>query len=208
MEKFTAAMVHDKDTITKLSVTQYNCFEFKSKLVRIVIAIALIVYGLYANQSMYTPMICLILGCILIANVNLRPRVRANKIIEQIGGRFPRSSYSFTDTGFSDGGEGKALPYSQLIKLVEDRRYIYLYVSSQSAYMVDKASIKGGTVAGVAAHLRHKGYHKTGRQFSGAAARLSFSPAFCNSELKGEPEMNDAYFEGSAALGSVPCAGI
>ena len=85
MEKFTAAMVHDKDTITKLSVTQYNCFEFKSKLVRIVIAIALIVYGLYANQSMYTPRICLILGCILIANVNLRPRVRANKIIEQIG---------------------------------------------------------------------------------------------------------------------------
>ena len=87
MEKFTAAMVHDKDTITKLSVTQYNCFEFKSKLVRIVIAIALIVYGLYANQSMYTPRICLILGCILIANVNLRPRVRANKIIEQIGAR-------------------------------------------------------------------------------------------------------------------------
>ena len=146
MEKFTAAMVHDKDTITKLSVTQYNCFEFKSKLERIVIANAIIVYGLFSNQSMYTPMICLVLGCILIANVNLRPRVRANKIIEQIGGRFPRSSYSFTDTGFSDGGEGKMLPYLQLIKLVEDRRYIYLYVSSQSAYMVDKASIKGGTV--------------------------------------------------------------
>lgn len=156
MEKFTAAMVHDKDTITKLSVTQYNCFEFKSKLVRIVIAIALIIYGLYANQSMYTPMICLILGCILIANVNLRPRVRANKIIEQIGGRFPRSKYSFTDTGFSDGGEGKALPYSQLIKLVEDRRYIYLYVSSQSAYMVDKASIKGGTVDEFKAYLAGK----------------------------------------------------
>ena len=156
MKKFTAAMVHNKDTITKLSVTQYNCFEFKSKLIRIVIALALIVYGLYANQSMYTPMICLILGCILIANVNLRPRVRANKIIEQIGGRFPRSSYSFTDTGFSDGGDGKELPYSQLIKLVEDRQYIYLYVSSQSAYMLEKASIKGGSVDEFKAYLSEK----------------------------------------------------
>lgn len=156
MVKFTASMVHNKDTIIKLSVTQYNCFEFKSKLIRIVIAIALIVYGLYADQSMYTPMICLILGCILIANVNLRPRVRASKLIEQIGGHFPRSSYSFTDTGFSDGGKEKALPYSQLIKLVEDHRYIYLYVSSQSAYMVDKDTIKGGTVDDFKAYLAGK----------------------------------------------------
>ena len=44
----------------------------------------------------------------------------------------------------------------QLIKLVEDRRYIYLYVSSQSAYMVDKASIKGGTVDEFKTYLADK----------------------------------------------------
>lgn len=146
MEKFTAKMEHNKDTITLLSVTQYNCFQFKSKLIRVVIAIILIAYGLYADQSMVTPMICLILGCLMIANVNLRPRVRAGNIIEQLNGQFPHSDYRFTSTGFADGKDGQEIPYRKLIRLVEDKSYFYLYVSEESAYMVDKATVSGGSI--------------------------------------------------------------
>ncbi len=146
MEKFTARMAHNKDTIMRLSVTQYNCFQFKGKIIRVVIAVALIAYGLYADQTMITPIVCLILGCLLIANVNLRARVRANKVIEHLKGNYPKSAYSFTAKGFSDEKDGKIIPYDQIIKLVEDREYFYLYISEESAYMVDKSTVSGGSV--------------------------------------------------------------
>ena len=171
MEKFTAKMEHNKDTITLLSVTQYNCFQFKSKLIRVALSIILIAYGLYADQSMITPIICLILGCLLIANVNLRPRVRASKIIEQMQGHFPRSDYRFTTTGFTDGKGGQEVSYGKLIRLVEDRSYFYLYVSEESAYMVDKSTVSGGSVENFKDYL----CAKTSLKWTRPTSLLNFS---------------------------------
>ena len=171
MPSYTARMEHNKETITRLSVTQYSIFEFGKKLIRIVTALGLIIYGLYADQSMVTPMICLILGCMLIANFNLRAKVRAGKIIEQINGNFPKSKYSFFDDSFTDCGDGKPIPYSRLIKLVEDRQYMYLFISRMSAYMVDKSTVGGSTVDDLKSYLTRK----TGMEWVRPVSFFNFS---------------------------------
>lgn len=169
MEKITAKMAHSKDTIIRLSLTQYNCFEFKSKMVRFLLAMVLIIYGLYADPGMLTPMIALFFGCILIANLSLRPRLRASKVIEQLHGQFPRSDYVFDRTSFTDGSNGKAISYSSLIRLVEDREYLYLYISQESAYMVEKASVSHG-----ASVLKDFLVEKTGLSWTRPTSLLSF----------------------------------
>lgn len=169
MDKITAKMVHSRDTIIRLSMTQYNCFEFKSKMVRFLLAMVLIIYGLYADPSMITPMIALFFGCILIANLSLRPRLRAAKVIEQLHGQFPVSDYVFHRTSFTDGSNGKAIPYSSLIRLVEDQEYIYLYISQESAYMVEKSGISCGAEA-----LKDFLAEKTGLPWTRPASLLTF----------------------------------
>ena len=62
MAVFKAEMKHDASTITRLMTTRYNTFHYGKKLIRMVIAIALILYGLYMDSSMLTPMICLFIG--------------------------------------------------------------------------------------------------------------------------------------------------
>ena len=105
---------------------------------------AMLVYGVYmSGRQMITPYLCLFLGCVLLAGLNVRPRSNARKLISQMGGRFPRSDYSFHEKNFSDGAGASPIPYSSLIKLIDDRSYLYLYVSKQSAYMLDRSTVNG-----------------------------------------------------------------
>lgn len=170
MPIYRAKMKHSEDTIKKLVQTQYDTFQFGRKLLNTVIAFGLILFGLYADQSMFMPLIALFVGCILLANLNAVPRMRAREVLQQMGGKFPRSDYSFLEKGFKFYDKGELLPYSSLIRLVEDRQYLYLYVSEQSAYMVDKDTVTGGSVDDLKTFLKIE----TGLTWNRPASLLSF----------------------------------
>jgi len=144
MAKYRAKMRHNKATIYKLVQTQYDTFQFHKKLIHMAIAFGLILFGLYADSTMFTPLIALFVGCVMLANLNAYPKAQAKQVLEMMGEEFPKSDYVFGETEFTFNPEADAVPYSKLIRLVEDRQYLYLYVSQQSAYMVDKATISRG----------------------------------------------------------------
>lgn len=144
MNTYTAKMKHNAGTIERLVLMQYNTFQTRNKLLRVFLAMAMLVYGVYmSGRQMVTPYLCLFLGCVLLAGMNVRPKSNAKKLIAQMGGRFPSSDYSFSDSSFLDGAGASPVPYSSLIKLIDDRAYLYLYVSRQSAYMIDRSTVKG-----------------------------------------------------------------
>lgn len=145
MPRYRAKMKHSADTIRKLIQTRYDTFRFGRKLLSAAIAFGLILFGLYADPSMFMPMIALFAGCVLLANLNAVPRMQAKEVLQQMGGKFPRSEYAFLEEGFRFYDKGETIPYGNLIRLVEDRQYLYLYVSEQSAYMVDKSTVTGGS---------------------------------------------------------------
>lgn len=170
MPTFRAKMKHSASTIQKLIQTQYDVFQFKKKLVHMIISLALILFGLYADQTMYMPIICLFIGCVMLANLNMQPRSQAKEVIKQMGGKFPKSDYTFTDEGFKFYDKGDIIPYGTLVRLVEDRQYMYLYVTEQSAYMVDKGTVTGGTVDDLKDWLKIK----TDLSWTRPASLLSF----------------------------------
>ena len=147
MAKYRAKMQHSQATIYKLVQTQYDTFQFHKKLIHIAIAMGLILYGLYADQTMYTPMFALFVGCVMLANLNAYPRSQAKEVLKIMGGNYPTSDYVFGADSFTFNAEAEPVPYRKIIRLIEDRDYLYLYVSKQSAYMVDKRTVSGGSVA-------------------------------------------------------------
>lgn len=141
---YTALMKHNAGTIEKLVLMQYNTFQVRNKLIQILLSLLFIGYGVFTFRSgMVTSYLCLFLGCVMIAGLDVRAKSNARKIIAQMNNRFPSSEYYFTSTGFKDSEKSKAIPYTELIKLIDDRKYLYLYVSKESAYMVANASLYG-----------------------------------------------------------------
>lgn len=153
---YTAKMKHDEATIIRLVETQANTFQFGKKLFHIALAMGLILIGLYVKGNYIMPMVCLLAGCMLITGLNVPSRVQAKKLCEQMGGQFPHSDYTFEKTGFRDGEKSSLTPYQKLIALVEDREYLYLYISKFSAYMVDKSTVSNQDVDGLKTFLAQK----------------------------------------------------
>jgi hypothetical protein len=163
-------MRHSAATIHKLIQTGYDVFRFRRKLLNAAIALGLIFFGLYADPSMFMPMIALIAGCVMLANLNAVPRMQANEVLKQIGNKFPKSDYSFYEKEFKDHDKADPIPYTRLIRLIEDRQYLYLYVAEQSGYMVDKGTFSGGSVSDFKTYLEIE----TGMTFSRPASLFSF----------------------------------
>lgn len=156
MAAYEAKMKHSAETITKLMIMRYNTFQYGRKLIRFVISLVLIAYGLYGDKTLFMPLVCLFVGCVMIANLNQAPKSLAKKVIAQMGGQFPQSAYRFESSSFSFHKETPAVPYSKLIRLIEDKQYFYLYVSEDSGYMVDRSTVSGDGAAGLKAFLAEK----------------------------------------------------
>lgn len=171
MSRFTAKMQHSPETIEKLVETQQRTFQFGKRIAHSLIAILLIVYGLYASKQMYTPYIALIIGCTMITGLKAGIKRQARNIIQQMNNNFPKSDYVFTDSGFSFYDKGEIIPYSKLCRLIDDKNYMYLYISTKSAYMVDKSTVHGGSFTDLMDFLAGK----TGLSWSRPNSIFNFS---------------------------------
>ncbi len=141
---YTALMKHNAETIEKLVLMQYNTFQIRRKIVSILLSIAMILYGVFTfHTGMITSYFCLFLGCVMIAGLNVRAKSNARKILAQLSGKYPSSEYYFSEAGFRDSKKSGEIPYSNLIWLIDDRKYLYLYITKESAYMVNNSSVYG-----------------------------------------------------------------
>ena len=142
MKLYTAKMQHSADTVRAFTLLQYNTFEWWRKGIIFVLSVVLILLGLSLRSSILV-ILCLFAGCILLTNSNTRATSVAEGVIEAMQGNFPLLTYSFTETGFSDGEDRPAVPYQKLYRLIEDNQHLYLFASKASGYMVQKASVEG-----------------------------------------------------------------
>ena len=74
-----------------------------------------------------------------------------------------RISYDFSDDGFAiyaeniNGNESATLKYSVLKKTVLYKDSLFLFISRHQAYVIDVATLEGGTAEELIAHLSSKG---------------------------------------------------
>ena len=83
-------------------------------------------------------------GCILAVSSDIIGRWRCDQTIRVLGGRTMQVSYRFRETDFltAAGKEESLCAYKDLICLLEDDQYYYLFPNEHQVYMMEKKSLK------------------------------------------------------------------
>ena len=145
MTVYTAEIEHSEDTVRKMARAQYDAFRPKSFYVILLLSLGLLATALFApGLSQPVKLLCIVLGSFLIVGLNSPPRQLADQIIRSLNGCFPKIGYRFGEESVALSGTDTTdrLDYDEIIRLVEQRDYLYLFIRNRSAYMIDRSSIK------------------------------------------------------------------
>ena len=138
---------HTEDSIQALFQAQYNTYRLGLVVVTAVAGVALAAAGLFAPVPMLAQGLLILAGCLLFTGRDFPAIVRAESVIEARGGALPSAVCTFCagHMELEEGGVKKKLRYDQLDRIVQDRRYLYLFFGPDSAVMVERSKIGPGT---------------------------------------------------------------
>lgn len=153
--RYTAEMQHTEESIRRLSKIQYHTFRPGVRLLWIAAGIGSIFGAVYSGADQLLFYLLMLAGCWLMMNLDLPAKHRADKIIASGAGKLPHTRFHFRESDFTvkSSGYEKTLPYRQLYALLEDGEYLYLFLNRDAGYMVDKATVPSGELAGLKAAL-------------------------------------------------------
>ena len=143
MKRFTASIHHTYDTILRMCRAMDDTFFFRRKLLMAFGGMALVVMGVWNIESV-AGILFMMVGCWLLASLNLPAKNQADNIKTALGGQYPSNGYEFYDKHFVLLAQNQdVVNYSKLTRLVEDESYCYLCLNEQAGYMVEKLSLGG-----------------------------------------------------------------
>ena len=142
---------HTEDSIQALFETQYTTYRFGRVLAAAAAGVALVAAGLFAPLPMWGQALVLLAGCMIFVGRNFPAVVRAVKAIDARGGALPTAVCTFCagHMELQEGGVQKKLRYDRLDRLVQDKKYVYLFFGPDSVIMVDREKIRRGTAEDV-----------------------------------------------------------
>lgn len=173
-EIYSAGIAYDPERIRRLSLVQYSTFRSGTKFGMMLLAFLLILLGLAVTGRGAMSLVPLAVGSILLASVNFPAHTMAETTIRQYAGKYPALRYRFSETGIRTSQVPQEYPYAEVIRLIEDKDYFYLYINTLSAFMVERSSVRG------------EGGEEGFRSFLAEKTRLSWTkpPTLFNLNLK------------------------
>ena len=141
---YTAGMVHNEKSIRRLAILQYDLFQPYRKYVILAVGFAMILFGFFGGLNLQGAGVCVFLGCLCLWFSKAPAQVTANRMVEAIGGKYPRSELYFREeeVAVTDGKEWFYMPYGMIQRVIEDKEYIYLWLTRATSYMIDKATLE------------------------------------------------------------------
>ena len=164
MEKYTARIEHSEATVKAMAKTQFECFKGKSYYITFLACIAMLGAALFWKDiPQGLQILFLAVGCFTLVGLNSPPKKLAEQVIKNLRGKFPKMGYVFTpgSVQLTGADEGAELTYKDILLLVEDRNYLYIFIQNRSAYMIDISSVKPDAESFKAFLERKTGLHWT-----------------------------------------------
>lgn len=140
---YTASMAYTEETLHTFTAMQYNLFRKKQKYIAAGIAFILIVTGLVLGVTSWKGVLPLLIGCVVITNLLTVPKHIANRLLARFNGRLPSLNYRFHPDRMDVSTSGVPVHYKSLLRMEDDKKYLYLFVSEENGYMIDKSSVEG-----------------------------------------------------------------
>lgn len=140
---YTADMVHSEKSIHLYAARQYDLFRKKQKYLTVLISFSLIVAGMLTGADTWQGALLLLIGCVVITNLYASPNHIANTVIKQFHGKLPVIRYGFYADHIDISTSPVPVHYDSVTLLADDKKYLYLFLTPQTGYMIDKASVAG-----------------------------------------------------------------
>ena len=164
---------HTEDSIQALFQAQYNTYRLGWVVLTAAAGVALAAAGLFAPVGHLAQGLLILAGCMLFVGRDFPAIVRAEKVIEARGGRLPAASVTFCagHMELEEGGIKKKLRYDQLDRILQDRKFLYLFFGPDSAVMVERASVTPGSAQDVMDLVASR----SGKQWEAPFSLLTFN---------------------------------
>lgn len=145
--KFIGSIQHTEDTLQRLFRTEYRTYHQPRILAQLAVGFVMAALALTVEMNRTLQAVLLLIGCLLMAGRDFPASVRADKALDDRKGKLPENTCAFFGGSLELSGEGTMrLKYDRFHRLVEDSGYLYLFLGSRSVCMIDKTTIKGGSV--------------------------------------------------------------
>jgi len=171
-ELYRAKITHTEKTVEQLYKMQYYVYEKPRMLLRALIGFGMAVTAALSPLPTWGKALLLLIGAWLLVSRDFPAAVRADRALSERKAKLPGMSYAFGPDKVHLSGEGSMdLPYKKFTRLVEDRQYLYLFVSRNSVCMLEKDSVRPDDIMAFAKFMEEK----TGLKWRAEKAFLSMS---------------------------------
>ena len=134
-----AEITHTMDTCLRLALVQDKRFGRTRRVVRGVIALLPILLGCAVGLENLWGILLLVLGVVLYWTSGHMYERDAEKAFRMTPEKYRRVKYYFRDRDMlvEAGGTQKAVGYGEILALITDGSYYYLFINPQQAYMME-----------------------------------------------------------------------
>ncbi len=119
----------------------FNVFYSKLIISGYFVSILLVITGGFFVKKEGASLLLILLGCVIFTNIDAPAKYMANRVITLFHGNFPRLVYYFYEDYMQLKDKETMIPYDNLIKIVEDEEYYYLFQTRQYGIMIRKNSV-------------------------------------------------------------------
>lgn len=145
--RYRIEMKHTEDTLVALAHMQYDLFCARNRAARSLLSFVLIAAGVSVSAWWSLPVIAY--GCYLVTTTYAASNRTAHRIVEQLrqsGAPLPHSTYLFESNAMRvlvhpEEEETDPLPYSDVLRMGEDRIAYYLFRDRYGGYMIPKEAL-------------------------------------------------------------------
>ncbi len=141
---YSARIEYSPENLRRLNNIINNTFRLRIKLIYLGMCISLFIAGAAVGLNNSTGIMLICAGCFLLPSIRTVDNSRVNEAIRKLNGNIVKVNYAFHDDVFicSNDKERNTFSYSSIIRLVEEREYLYMFPNKYQAYMIKLSSIE------------------------------------------------------------------
>lgn len=147
---FKARMTHTEKSCLRLAKAQNVCFGRSRNIVRLILAAVPFAVGYAIGLDTTAGVLFIVFACFFYYKTSFMYERDAKRAFAQTPKQFLNVEYDADEASFKifSGGIEKRIEYSSLYALVSDKKYAYIFINKQQAYMIDfQTLIPGKTEA-------------------------------------------------------------
>ncbi len=158
-DRFRAEIIYDENTVRLMDQTVTDAYHPLRRVVWLLVAVAMILYGVSVGIDSPLGMLFLFAGCILLPVSTKMTSYTGTRILRVMKGKQMRMSYRFASDGIysrTAGSDETRTRYSDIIRMIQRKQYIYLFLNRNQALMIDTQTLTPKDAAGFESFLKQQ----------------------------------------------------